>query len=772
MLKSYWVLVWRHVTRHKATVAVNVMGLAVGMAACAILALYIHHELRYDGFHEAPAELHQAYLMDGDGGMVGWTLPEPAGPMLLDNVPDVKAMVRVTTPYDALLEVGARQVYDDGLITSDSSFFDVFSHTARLGDLETALQPGKIVLTETAARKLFGERPPLGATLRNLTYDTTTYEVAAVIADPPSATSLPFSMVAYRPELGESSWNNRMVKTYVRLHERADLAEVMDMLPPIVERKIEAGLGPGQIAPQLALGMVPMAEVHLNSDPTTTSSPQRRLVVLGFAALLLLLIACINYVNLTTAQGVRRMREVGVRKAVGAHQDQLVRQFLDESVMTAVVASLIAAVLVVAALPAFSSVVQVSLAATTLLQPVWLGAMVLAVLVVGGLSGVYPALVLARVRPSVLVRGHAVGRNKSTLRHSLVVVQLIASITLVIVAAVVYEQLNYVQNQHLNVSGDQVVVIKQAFQMEGYPAFRDELLAQPSVTHVTTASMPGRVWASATFREDDGSSQRLAMMSVGEGYLETLGLSLVAGAPFGEQQGVIVNETAIAQFEVADPAVGAKLKPNMSNTILGVVEDYHLESFREQILPLQLQYRPGEAQSTVIVRLKAGQVAEGVDAIDALWRVYASKPPLFEFLDDVLNEAYRADQRMGQLFGWFAGLASLIACLGLLGLVAFITARRQREVSIRKVLGATVGHIVGLMSRDFAVLVAFAFAVGAPLAFLGLQQWLNGFAYRIDVGVLLLVGIGLSALALVLLTVSIHVVRVALKNPADVLRHE
>jgi len=366
-------------------------------------------------------------------------------------------------------------------------------------------------------------------------------------------------------------------------------------------------LGTGEVAPQLALGLLPMAQVHLNPDPMVASSPQRRLVVLGFAALLLLLIACINYVNLTTAQGVRRMREVGVRKAVGAHQDQLMQQFLGESVVTTIVAAGIAAALVAAALPAFAGVVQVPLTVTAFMQPAWLAAIGVAILTVGLLSGIYPALVLSRIRPSALLRGQAVGQRKAVLRHSLVVVQLVASITLVIAAVVVYEQLRYVQNQHLNVRGDQVVVIKQAFRMDGYTAFRSDLLAEPSVAQVTTASMPGRVWASATFRNDDGADQRLAMMSVGEGYLETLGLSLVAGSPFGDQQGIIVNETAVARFEVPDPVVGEKLKPGLRSSILGVVEDYHLESFREEILPLQLQYRPDDAQSTVLVRLKEGR---------------------------------------------------------------------------------------------------------------------------------------------------------------------
>ncbi|MEM1093695.1 MAG: FtsX-like permease family protein [Bacteroidota bacterium] len=772
MLRSYWVLVWRHVARHKATVTVNVVGLAVGMAACAILALYIHHELRYDQFHEAADELYQVYLMDGDGGMIGWNLPEPVGPVLQDNVPAVDAMARVTQPYEVLIEADGRQLYDAGLITADSTFFDLFSHATRLGNLRTALRPGTIVLTQTAALKFFGERSPLGATLRTLSFDTTLYEVTAVIDDPPTTTSLPFSMVAFRPEIGGNSWGSRMVNTYVRLNDSAQLPNVLDALPPLVERQVEAGLGSGETAPELALGLLPMAQVHLNPDPTVASSPQRRLGVLGFAALLLLLIACINYVNLTTAQGVRRMREVGVRKAVGAYQDQLMRQFLGESVVTTIAAAGIAGVLVVAAVPAFANVVQVPLTATAFMDPAWLTAIVLATLAVGLLSGLYPALILARIQPSVLLKGQAAGHRKAALRHSLVVVQLIASITLVIAAVVVYKQLSYVQTQHLNVRGDQVVVVKQAFRMEGYSAFRSDLLAQPSVAQVTTASMPGRVWASATFRNDDGADQRLAMMSVGEGYLETLGLSLVAGSPFGDQQGIIVNETAVARFEVADPVVGEKLKPGLRNAILGVVEDYHLESFREEILPLQLQYRPDDAQSTVLVRLKEGQVAEGLSAIDAVWQQYMNKPPLFEFLDDILNASYTADQRMGKLFSWFAVLASLVACLGLLGLVAFSTARRQREVSIRKVLGATTGDIVGLMTRDYAALVAIAFAIGAPLAFIGLQRWLDSFAYRIEVSVLLFTGVGFSALALVLLTVSIHVVRVALKNPVESLRHE
>jgi len=539
-----------------------------------------------------------------------------------------------------------------------------------------------------------------------------------------------------------------------------------------------------------------ITDIHLRSNATggfDTGSDIRYIYLFSSIAFLILLLALINYMNLATARSIHRVREVGVRKTFGARRRQIVLQFLGESVVMSLLALLLALALTELVLPSFNAITGKRLALSLARFPARILPFIGIAVMVGLVSGSYPALVMSTHGPVRALQGGWSGpAGGKAFRQGLVVFQFAASIILILASVVIYWQMNYIRVTRLNVRGDEVVVVsnRDGAIEEGFDAFKAALLAYPSITNVTSGSIPGQEgYVSRSFTDREMSERiRIYGMAMGYDYLETLGLELLAGRDISEkhiidwsqyqpgmgppfpEQAVVVNEKTVAVLGMTDPI--GQIMPHTRDRIIGVVKDFHFSPFHKPILPLAISFNP-LSYSTIFVRLRSGQITEGLGHLRQVWQEFAPDHSLeYSFLDDEMDKAYRSELRLGQIFGWFAALAVFIACLGLFGLAAFSAERRTKEIGIRKVLGASVRQVVGLLCKEFIILVLIANVVAWPVAWYAMNRWLQNFAYRINFSWWIFVLAGVLALAIALLTVSWQAIRAATANPVDALRYE
>ena len=795
MLKNYLKIALRNLRRQKGYAFINVFGLAVGMAVCLLIVLFIQEERSYDQFHENADRIYRVHIVRGEGEQrsVSNNLPEPVAPLMYESLPEVEAFVKVSGPYaEVLITTNDRQRYEDRFMQASPAFFEVFSYKAIAGNLDTALdEPGSVVLTESAARTYFGDEDPVGQVLTATTRQGTDYTVRAVIEDVPGNAHLQFNMVAHRPDRDQPHWNFSTTGGYVLLREDADLAALEAKLPGFVEQNAYYD-HPRETLPSLLLQ--PVTAIHLYPEwgqPSAGMGPVQYLYLFGGVALLILLIACINFMNLATARSATRAREVGVRKTVGAGRGQLIVQFLSESVLMSLIALVLALVLVELLLPAFNAIVGQDLDIHYGSEPVLLILGGIAILA-GLFSGMYPAFFLSSFRPARVLKGQLGGQTSGAgFRKALVVFQFGASVALILATVIIYNQMAFIRTTRLNANDDQVLVIQQSYVLENrFDTFKQAVGARPYVASVASGKVPGSIDGVSGYEDSTGVSYQIDYMNIGIDYLETLELELVAGRPFvasdfreglagfivgstreEDRRPVIINETAVAVLGLKDP-VGQFVK-EVNGTVVGVVSDFHMLPMHETIHPLIMQFDPESTWAGVLVRLEAGRIADGLAEVQQTWqRFVPERPLLYSFLDDELDEAYRAELRLGNLFGAFAVLAVVIACLGLFGLTVFTAEQRTKEIGIRKVLGATVSHLVALLSKDFLKLVGVAFVIAAPVAYFTMNRWLEDFAYRIDLSGWVFVLAGVAALGVALLTVSYQAIRAALADPVKSLRYE
>ena len=806
MITNYLIVTLRRLRRQLGYSTLNVAGLAVGIATCLVIALFIHHEWSYDRFHPTADRVMRVMIESGADSDLSPSLPAALPQRLRSSIPDVEAAASLADVGEVLVASDDAMFHEENGVRANAEFFRVFSgFTALHGDLTTALdRPGSIVLTRPMAEKYFGTADVVGRTLttrderridpvawreRNaLSFETlseTPYTVTAVIEAPPSNSSIDFDFaVAQRADVLDM-WNIRGTRGYVLLGEQAAAdASARETLSATMTDVV--GRYDSEGAKDAAVYLQPLTDVHLN--PTVGSDgrtgPTQYLMMFALAALLVLVIACINYMNLATARAADRAREVGVRKSIGADRWSIAQQFLGEAFLFVGLSVGGALLLAQAALPLFSRILGVELSLGALATPGAVALLLGGAVIVGLVSGSYPAFVLSRFQPVRVLKAQATpSSGGATLRRALVVFQFAASIGLILATTVVYQQMEFVRAERLNTQGEEVLAISNRSDvLDGrYDAFKERLLAEPSVSHVTTGQMPGSVYfRTSTSIDTTGQFDMLGVLFAGDDYLETLGLEVVTGQGFEETaatrsslRGVsVINETAARLAGYTADSLGQAGSPFNGSTVVGIVEDFHASSLFEPIMPIAILYT-GSLQDRVLVRLRDGQTADGLAVVRSTWgELIPDQPMQYAFVNDALDEMYRAELRLGQLFGVFAVIAIVIACLGLLGLSAYVVQRRAKEISIRKVLGASPRRIVTMLSREFVVLVALAFVVGAPLAYWGMQRWLQDFAYRVDIGVSLFAGVGGLALLATLLTVGYHAVRAARIDPAKALRSE
>lgn len=791
MLKSYFQVAWRGLKRDKGYAFINVAGLSVGLAACLVIALFIQHKLSYDRFFEGAEHVFRLIRADLDEGIDNTSMPVGLAPALKEHFPEIEHFVLVQAPGEALFSVENTRLLVERVALASDAFFDVFPHAFLRGNPETALTlPNHIVLTESLAQRLFGREDPVG---KIVTYENRTdLRVSGVIKDIPSNTHFRFDAIRSFSKRNRDWWIDVALKwrasarlfTYLRLQNGIS-AESLEAKVTAFE---EANKPDGAfLKDEPPITLQALTRIHLYSKSAPDIAPQsdiRYLFLFGIVGLLILLIACINYINLATARAVRRAREVGIRKVVGASRAQLVRQFLSEALLVSLCASAVALLLVRLVLPLLSELVGQEITSDS--APLWQAVVVLFVVVtlVGMLSGWYPALYLSRFRPTAVLTGRGTGlrAGSATLRKALIVFQFAASLALIISMLTIQKQLDYVKNKRLGFDKEYVVLVHNISGVSSQQdAFKQEILSSPHIMAVSMSPPPDQVVVAQRSIQMQESEELVTLNQafVDQSYAETLGLRLVAGRFFsGAHSGdstiaVVLNKTAVRSFNLGETPTGRSFTFGQETyTVVGVVEDFHTASLHEPIIPLVFSLDPPHP-STLLVRIREGSTAAALEHLRTIYeRFIPDRPFVFTFMDDRLQTFYQAEQRLARIFGVFTGLAALIACLGLSGLAAFTTARRTKEVGVRKAFGASAIRIVVLLSKDFLLLVLLGLTLAVLPSYLAMARWLEDFAYRVEVGPGLYGVAGVLAMLIVLCAVCYQAIRAARANPVDALRHE
>jgi putative ABC transport system permease protein len=776
---------WRHLARRRLYALINVAGLAVGIASFLLVGLFVHHELSHDRHFPDHDRIYRVVMdrpITADERERRIILPEMIGPDLVEWSSEVDATTRVAAgSYTVHLQVGDRQVRVENMISADPSFFRVLPVTPLAGDVERALdEPGSVVLTATVARALFGDVDAVGEMVYYAGDRENGLTVSAVVPDPTRATHLPYDAVLPRQQGDDARWNYYHVRTYVRLAAGASRERVEEQLPRFVQQHMHFDYPiDEELAAKHALWLQPLTDIHLDGDITaaaTTTTPARYVQIFSLVALLLLAIACINYVNLATAYATERAREVGMRRTLGATRRQLGAQFLTESVMVALLALPLALVTMTLALPRFTEITGIPLLAGDLLAPGFLMAGAAVAGAVGLLSGIYPSFVLARFSPRRSLADESGGRGRgATLRQALVVTQFAVSAGLIICALTISRQMDLVREARLGGVDEQVVMLFAGGSPGEKDALKEAVLASGDVVAASFGPAPNTTSHSTTYSDSEGQTDvTIRSFGADADYLATLGLELAAGEALTETtsvaQGapVLLNETAMRQL-------GAELgqhHPRFDLTPVGVVRDYHFVPLHEPISALRIDLATYNWHP-LLVRLEEGRVASGLEHLQRAWtELRPDRPFEYRFLDQELDRSYRAEIRMGALLRSITTITLFLASLGLFGLAAFAAQQRAKEIGIRKVLGASVASIVALLSRQFVVLVLLALALAALPTYLLMQRWLEDFAYRVELGPGLFALTAAIAVAVAVLTVGYHAVRAATADPVRVLRSE
>ena len=804
MLRNYLKTALRVLRAQFGYALFNLLGLAVGMAACLLIVLFVRHELSYDRYHTQSDRIYRLVEVI-EGAEESSSVPFPTGPTLQETFPHlVEHAVRFFNFQAPTLTLSyeppggsLRRFNEPRLFFADSTVFEVFDFPLQRGDPRHVLaEPNTIIVTRAMAQKYFGDADPIGKVLQfEGRHDL---RVTGVLGDIPDASHFQLdaliSFESLKPINGEipDTWYWNPCWTYVLLREGVGPETLEDQFPDFVTAHFHPA-----IVDKTSMYLQPLTDIHLHSHldfEIEANSSMAYVYIFSVIAGFILLIACINFMNLATARSARRAQEVGVRKAVGARRGQLVRQFLGESVGLSLLALLLAVPLARSLLPVMNRMAHTSL--TLDLTDGWLmGGLVLVAIGVGLGAGVYPALLLSAFDPTQVLKDSlplGMQGRSALLRRVLVVVQFALSIVLIVGAIVAFQQLRFLQNARLGFDQEQVVMVpmlRSELPMR-YGAAKDELLTHPGVRAVTIAEdVLGSKYQTGTYRpEGMNDPQQYLRMFVHDDFVEVMGIELVAGRSFSKRRDyggdpaksvVLINEAMVEHlgWETPEQAVGKMLA--RGTEVVGVTRNFHYASLRQRVGPFVLHRLHDQPDMLsffgryLAVRIGPDDVPRTLAHIEATWKAFAPHQSFdYFFMDEDLDRLYRAEATLGQLAAAFAILAIAIACLGLFGLVAYTVTQRTKEIGIRKVLGASAPSILALLAKDFVRLVGVAFVLAVPVAYLCVDQWLGGFAYRVVLRPWVFVVAGMLVLLIALLTVSVQSLKTAFASPAQSLHHE
>jgi putative ABC transport system permease protein len=810
MLKNYFKIAWRNLVRNRAFSAINITGLAIGLASCMLISLYVLDELSYDRFHEKGDRIVRVVfkgIMQGGEMKEAHVMP-PTAAALKADYPEVQESTRLRQGGSPLVLLNQKLYTDDRLAFVDSNFLQVFTFPLVEGNVKTALlQPNTVVISEKLAEKYFGKQNAMGKLLTFKDWKTP-YTVTGVMKEMPAHSHIRYDMLASMASLEDAKSNSWMISeffTYLVLPEGYDYKKLEAKLPQTVAKymgpqlKQALGLTLDEFRKKgnnVGLYLQPLTDIHLHSDfqyELGATGDLRYVYSFGAIAVIMLLIACINFMNLSTAGSSKRAREVGVRKVMGSEKIELVAQFLMESILLTGIALVLGTIICLAGLPLLNSLSGKDLGLSLEAIPSLLTALLLFGLFVGVFAGSYPAFFLSSFKPiSVLKGGNAVTKLNSSgknigLRSGLVVFQFFVSITLMVGATVVYQQLKFIQTKKLGYDKDQVLVVPAWALGKNQTVFKDELLRDSRVSHIT---LSGYIPAGPSnnnnymISPETNTSQLLKTLryEVDYDYVATLGMEIAQGRNFSkdygmDSTGIIINETAAKALGWQQNALGKTVsrRNNEGQTsvyrVIGIVKDFHFKSLHDQISPLVMTL--SQDNGWMIIKTKNKEVSGLLAKMQNQWDSYKPDLPFtYSFLDERFNETYKVEQKTGQILGLFAGLTIFVACMGLFGLAIFTAEQRTKEIGVRKVLGASVAGIVALLSKDFLKLVMVAIVIALPTSWWLMNRWLQGFAYKIDISWWALTLASLVSIGIALATVSFQSVKAALMNPVKSLRSE
>ncbi|TLV04110.1 FtsX-like permease family protein [Dyadobacter luticola] len=806
MIRNYLKITLRNLQRQKVSTSVNIVGLAIGLATCILIMLYVQDEFSFDRFHEKADRIVRVGLKlrlngeDFNDAMLG----QNAARDIKQELPEALSVVRTRNGSD-FVSYENTSFKQDHLLFADSSIFDIFTIPFLKGNPKKALtEPNTVVLTAETARKYFGNQDPIGKVL-SFGSGKTPYRVTGVVENVPANSHFKFDMLGTLTgedqQVDGSGWLYRInYETYLLLPEHYDYKRVNAKLAKLAEKQIALELqqflkiSPKQFRAKgddFGVFLKPLTDIHLYSK--TDSNPGGNIMyvyVLAAIAAFMLLIACVNFTNLSTATAVRRSREVGVRKVLGSVKSQLRQQFLIEAVMLATVALLVGLLVVALALPFFNQLTGKALTINSLTNPYIVTGLIAGTVLVGLLAGSYPALYLSSFKPVLVLKGRMVAaRGSFNLRSGLVVFQFFVTITMIIATVIADRQLRYMQSQKVGYDREQVLVIQNTNMLQNNEAvFRNQILQSPQVVR---GSISGQVPVGSSMMDNTTvmtkENPEQGVMSrfyyVDHEYIPTLGMQMVQGRNFSEKfpsdsAAVIINETAASALGWKQNPIGRELIGSTDEhgvktyyRVVGVVRDFHFESLREKIGPLVMFL--GRNSGNIIVKTRTEKLPEFLASLKQKWEAFSPAAPFsYSFLDDRFEQVYVSEQKIEQVLTLFSSLTIFIACLGLFGLATHTAEQRTREIGVRKVLGASVGSVVGLLSQEFIKLILIALVLASPIAWWGITLWLSDFAYKVDIEWWVFVLAGVLAMGIALLTVSFQSIKAALTDPVKSLRSE
>ena len=809
MIKNYFVVAIRNLMRHKLYTSINVLGLAIGLACGILILLYIQQEFSVDRTHTLSDRIYKVIREERGSTQTtyGSGTSGGLGPVLKETFPEVETTVRIWR-WTVPAQYGERQSqYLLALI--DDNFLDVFDFPLIKGDSETAFRtPYSVIITDDMAQHLFGDIDPMGKTFSIDSHSFPgEYTVTGIVKAPPQASNLYFEILTTTiPPVEETqdvwtlwrptqSW--RPVNTYVLLKAGQNAETLQTKMQPLIKQYMG-----DEVAEKNAYHLQSLHRVYLHGESDfnpTANSPIQKIYMLAAIGLIVVVIAGVNFTNLTTARAITRQREVGVRKVVGAHRPQLMVQFLTESLLLTCAALLIALTLVELSLPLFNQFVRGDLHLNEAMVMAGAPAVLALTLLVGLLAGWYPAFFLSSFRPVTALKSSASSASGSTgMRKGLVIFQFGMSILLVICTLIVYQQLRFMETKDMGFARDHIVMLRiflRDFQKEPNPQMRlsarHQMVKQAFLEHpnILSASAlrydiagyggrPRLIWPDG----DRTKERTIRINEVDDSFFETFNIPVLRGRAFSADvasdtsQAIILNEAAVRLLGWEDDPIGKQIETpafnNQTLTVIGVVKDYHSLSLREEIAPMGFVAR-WRLFYSLALRIRPEETAQTLSFLETQWKRFVPDAPVeYMFLDERIDWIYFDEQLTGKMLGVFSLLAIFVACLGLFGLAAFMVQSRTKEIGVRKVLGASTSHLVMLLSREFMLLILLANLIAWPIAYYLMRDWLSGFAYQTDLNVLPFVASAIMALIIAFGTVSIQAIRAARSNPIDALRYE
>lgn len=809
MILNFIKLGFRNLYKNKIYSIINVLGLAVGMAGCVLIGLFVEDELSYDKFHDNADQIYRLALERKYPSHSTYyaITPHSFGTVLSEELPEVKEVVRLFNFVNPVVfryenELGEMLIIEEKhVLLADSNFFKVFTVPLIKGDRETVMRgANSLVMTESAAKRYFGDTDPIN---QIVVTGAGEFKVNGICEDLPENSHFKFDIIGSLNTLAffnNPNYTGFSAYQYLVLNDGANPEFVEEKLPDVVEKYA----GP-QIQDQLNVSydeyitagngyryfLQPLTSIHLHSQLENEMRVNGNISIVYIfisISIFILIIACINFMNLATARSAERAKEVGVRKTLGSSRVKIMGQLIIESIVISLFSLVLSGIIINFFLPYFNQIANKHLELN--LESLILPLLILFAIIVGLLSGLYPALYLSSFKASEVLKGRfSSGKHGIWMRNGLVIFQFFISIVLIAGTLLIYSQLKYVQNQQLGFDKENIMIIERAFVLDdGFDSFKKELQDLAFIKNVgVSSSIPGRdQFFGAFFQVNEGSEVLTTKnMVIDENYLETLNLKMAEGRDFDENfedsLSLIINETAVNAFGIENP-VGATLKtpgngdiPDMTFTIIGVVKDFNYQSLHNQITPLTLFYANNNAQY-INIKINSNNFFSSLSDIELLWKKYVPEEPMkFSFLDEDLNNLYESEQNSGKILMIFAILAIVIASIGLFGLAAYTTLQRRKEIGIRKVMGSSIPEIISLLSRDFAKLILVSFVLAVPLTYYLMTEWLNGFAYKLNFLSVFPVAIliaGFLAFLIAFITVSYHSIKAAISNPVESLHCE